>query len=158
MSGVSRPLRRSFWSTPSGKTVRENPPSKRPDEARTAPFTAGQRADAIEHRALEGRRRLPGVALGPDVEGEEQEVRGLEAGIGALRVLQAAQEESGAHERDQRERDLRHHEDVAKGEQPAEAAGPVGPVLQVIDELGPRELERGHEAEEQAGERARPAW
>ena len=56
----------------------------------------GQGADALEDGALEGFRRLAGIPLRPRVEREQQEVRRVEAGIRALRVLEAAQEEAGA--------------------------------------------------------------
>ena len=71
----------------------------------------------VDDRALERFRRFAGIPLRPGVEGEEQEVRRVEAGIRALRVLQAAQEEAGADEGDQRKRHLRHHKDVAKAEE-----------------------------------------
>src|SRR6266851_5437262 len=103
LSGVSRPLRRSLGSTPSGKTVRKNPPSNRPEEASTTPFTAGR-----------ARTRSSTVCW-----------------------------KAAADQSDERERDLRHHQHVPEGEQPAVAAGPVGPILEVLGELRPRELEGG---------------
>jgi hypothetical protein len=50
-------------------------------------------------------------------------VLGVEAGADPLRVLQAAEEQAGADQRDERERDLRGHEHVAQAEQPVRPVG-----------------------------------
>ena len=68
-------------------------------------------------------------------------------------MLQAAQEQAGADQRDERQRQLRRDEHVAQAEQPVRSAGRAALLLQLDDEIGARRLKRRHEAEEDAGER-----
>ena len=109
---------------------------------------AGQARDALTRLAEEGHALLLVVTLEAEVEGDAEQVLRLEAGIGLARGLQAAQEEAGADEGHQRQRDLAHDQDVADAEAASHAAPGAIAVLERIDHVRLAGLQGGHEAEE----------
>ncbi len=149
---TSRPARRSDASCPSRNTVRAKPPAKSGTVLATdAALDAGHRGGALEHALLELAAALFGVALRAEVERQDGEVLGVEAGADLLRVLQAAEEQSGADERHERERDLRGHEHVAQAEEPVRSGRRARLVLELDDQVGTRGLDRRRQAEDHAG-------
>jgi hypothetical protein len=94
---------------------------------------------------------LLGVSLRAEIERQHRQVFRVEPGADALRVLKAAQKQSGAHQRDERQRHLRRDEEVAQAEQTIRSGGRAGLFLQLADEIRPRGLNRRREAEYDAG-------
>src|SRR5205085_5571648 len=80
----------------------------------------------------------------------------LETGINALRLLQAAQEQTRANQQDERQRDLRDDQQIAQAEAPRD--GTARPrqqrrlILEGSDHVRLRGLQRGREAEDEAGQ------
>ena len=99
--------------------MRAKPPANSGTTLATdAAWTPGTDADAFEHALLELASALLRVALRAEIERQHREVIRIEARADPLRVLQAAQEQSGADQRDERQRHLRRHEQVAQAEEP----------------------------------------
>ena len=114
-------------------------------------LNAWHRGHTLEHALLELTAALLRVTLRAEIEGQHREVFRVESRTDSLRVLKAAQEQAGAHERDERERDLRRHQQVAQAEQSIRSRGSPGLFLQLADQVGPRGLNRRREPEDHAG-------
>ena len=76
---------------------------------------------------------------------------GVEPGGNPLRVLEAAQEQPGADERHERQRDLRGDEQAAQVEHPVRPGGCAGLFLQFDREIGTRRLHGRRQTEHHAG-------
>src|SRR6185503_20660648 len=110
----------------------------------------GDRRGALEDALLKLAAALLRVALRAEIEGEDGEVIGVEARADLLRVLQAAQEQAGADERDERERHLRGDEHVAQAEQPVRSGWRARLVLELDDQVWARRLDGRRQAEDHA--------
>ncbi len=74
------------------------------------------RRRTLEHALLELPAAFLGVALRAEIERQHREMPGIEPGIDLLCVLQTSEEQAGADERDERQRNLRRHQHVAQAE------------------------------------------
>ena len=112
---------------------------------------AGQRLDAL-HDLLDapesGVRRL--VRLACHVEPHRHQRPGVEAELGGVQVLERADEQQRAHERDQRQRHLRHDQRAAEPRPAAAVAARA--FLQRLVQIAARDLQRGKQPEDQRGD------
>ena len=120
------------------------------DHHAALPARAAERRRAHQRRRLHARQRrhtlqrtpvelLPlrlRVAQQVDVERHRQHVLRVEAGVNALRPLEAAQEQARADEQHQRQRDLRDDQKVAQGEAPRAPPASAGRERRLVFERG----------------------
>src|SRR5262249_58126742 len=92
---------------------------------------AGDRGGPLERALLELLPALLGVALCAEIERDRRETIDVESRVDALRVLQAAQEETGADQGDQRKRDLGGDQQIPEAEQPARSGRRARLLLQL---------------------------
>jgi hypothetical protein len=76
---------------------------------------------------------------------------GAEAGVGAQEVYEAAQHQAGADQEQAGETDFANHQGAAQPQMPAVGAGAAAAGAQAILHVGAGGLQRGCEAEEDAG-------
>ena len=124
---------------------------------------AGNRFGAFDQTRVERRQGARFVAAKPRADRRGHDVLGLEAKRQRHEILQAAQEETGAHDQEQRQRDLN---DDQRARQPRASAA-VHAASRGLQRIGQREIGRspgGSQSEEHArqqrqqhGERQHPA-
>jgi hypothetical protein len=115
---------------------------------------ARERAHPLHHLAMELPLLRPLRVLvrrQPVLHG--QEVAGLEARVHSRERVQAAQQQAGPDEQDHGQRDLRHHQRATHARAQGAAGVAAAAFLQRLHEVGPREAKRGHETEQERGER-----
>ena len=112
---------------------------------------AGNFGEAVFDALVEGDVLWRGIAGGRRLNGEEQEVVGVEAEVGGVEVDQRAREEACSDDEEHGERDLEDDDGFA-GETFAAAGGGRGGVLERGVDVGASGLPCGGEAEEDAGE------
>ena len=95
------------------------------------------------------------VAARSQLHGHRRQAGDIEPGVDLHRPVEAAHEEAGDDEGDERESHLRQHERVAQAEHPIAATGIGAAFLDFVDEARPRCPQRRGEAEEQAGDQRR---
>ncbi len=129
------------------------PPSGMPPEITDAWTTPGawlmRSTICVNAGALSG-GGLPGSESRRDLHG--QHVVRIEPGIDAHQRDEAADEERRADEQHHRERDLGDDEHAAHALPAGAGARAARAVLQRLREIGPRQLQRRDDAEEQAGD------
>ena len=132
------------------------------------PFVAGEDADRRQRGGLDaGRRVQPFEQLGVEVhrllffvtaqrrrQPEGDQVVHLDSGVGGLQVLQAADEQSGAEQQQEAERDLRGDEPLAQEERPTGARHGADRVLQRRPLIGLARAKRGQQAKHDARDAA----
>ncbi len=112
---------------------------------------AGNLCEAVFDALVERDVLRRGVAGGRGLNGEEQEIVGVEAEAGGVEVDQGASKETGADDEQHGERDLEDDDGFA-GEAFTAAGGRRGGILEGGVDVGAGGLPCGCEAEDDAGE------
>ena len=122
--------------------------AQRDDARKAGRFDAGKRFDPLDDLPVEFAPLRFCVLQQIDVDPGVENFVGIETGIDALRIAQAAQEQAGADQQHQRQRHLRHHENIAKTEALTSLCCCRSFILQRGHQIGPRGLHRRREPED----------